>query len=96
MALFSELIASGKIQAAYSQKKADLAVVCANIKNINDLDKSSPKGRIFSRYESDANKSLEVLKGSTKHLTVLLFKANPEMDSGIAVLFHNTNSYQKK
>ena len=48
---------------------------------INDLDKLSPKSRIFSRYETDANESLSELKAAIEDLYILLHKANPDIDN---------------
>ena len=78
MALFTELIKSGKIKAAYLQRQATLEQINRNVLSIKDLDQETPNVRTFTRLESNANKSLEELKVVKRDLDILLFKANPD------------------
>ena len=81
MATFNDLICSGKIKSAFVLKQAKLADITDKVQMINDLDKLSPKSRIFSRYETDANESLSELKAAIEDLYILLHKANPDIDN---------------
>ena len=78
MATFTELIKSGKIQAAYSQRQAILNEISRNVLLIKDLDQENPNSRTFNRLESNANKSIEELKVANRELDILLFEANPD------------------
>ena len=76
MAEFTELIKSGKIQAAYLQRQATLKEISRNVLLIKDLDQENPNSRISNRLESNANKSLDELKLANRELDILLDKAN--------------------
>ena len=79
MASFDDVIKSGKTKAAHLQKQAALTDVNKNCQLINDLDVETPNLRIFSRYEANANSSLETLKVVSKDLDVLVFNENSEI-----------------
>ena len=81
MATFSELIKTGKVKAAYLLKQGALADVSQNLLLIKDLDKDSPNARVFSKVESNADKSIEVMKAVSKDLNILLYDANPDIAS---------------
>ena len=81
MALFVDLIKSGKIKTAYLQKQAALSDLTYNEKMIKALDVETPNVRIFTKLESDANNALTTLKEAIKALNILLFDANPEIAS---------------
>ena len=78
MALFTELIKSGKIKAAYLQRQATLEQINRNVLSIKNLDQETPNVRTFTRLESNANKSLEELRVANIELNTLLFEANPD------------------
>ena len=57
MATFSELIKSGKIKAAYLKKQTALTDINRNVQLVNDLDKSTPNIRSFTRLDKSASES---------------------------------------
>ena len=80
MAEFTDLIKSGKIQAAYLQREATLKEISRNVLSIEELDQENPNSRTFNRLESNANKLLDELKLANRELDILLEKANPDFD----------------
>ena len=81
MAEFTELIKSGKIQAAYLQRQATLEEISRNVLLIKDLDQANPNSRTFNRLESNANKSLDELKLANRELEIRLHKVNPDINN---------------
>ena len=69
------------MKAAYLDKRTALADIGHNLKTIKDLDEENPNARVFSRVESDAEKSFDVLKAASKELNRLLFDANPDIEN---------------
>ena len=79
MAEFTELIKSGKIQAAYLQRQATLEQINQNVLSIKDLDQENPNSRTFNRLESNANKLLDEWKLADRELIIHLVKVNPDI-----------------
>ena len=81
MTEFTDLIKSGNIRKAYSQRQATLNEISQNVLSIKELDQENPNSRTFNRLESNANKSLDELKLANRELDILLDKANPDIDN---------------
>ena len=79
MTEFTELIKSGKIQAAYLQRQATLEQINQNVLSIKDLDQDNPNSRTFNRLESNATKLLDEWKLADKEFITNLVKANPDI-----------------
>ena len=79
MTEFTDLIKSGYIRKAYSQRKATLNEISQNVLSIKELDQENPNSMTFNRLESNANKSLDELKLAIQELYILLDKANPDI-----------------
>ena len=79
MATFTDLIKSGKVQAAYLNREAILDEIDKNVLSIAKLDQETPKLRTFERQETNANKSLEELKLANRELYILLEQANHDI-----------------
>ena len=78
---FIELIKTGKVKAAHLDKQTALANISDNVNRIEDLDTSNHKVRAFSRVESNAEKSLDVLKAAITALNRLLSDTKPKIAS---------------
>ena len=52
-----------------------------NVQAINDLGKTSPSVRSFGRLDKRANDLLEDLKVTVRELNILLYNANPEIET---------------
>ena len=81
MATFSEMIKINKVKTVYLKKQKALAEISHNLKLIEELDTETPNVRMFGRFESEANNSLEMLKVASGDLNILLFDANPDIAS---------------
>ena len=79
MTEFTELIKSGKIQAAYLQRQATLAQIKQNVLSIKELDQDNPNSRTFNRLESNANKLLDGWNLADRELFIQLVNANPDI-----------------
>ena len=78
MATFIDIIKSGKCEAAYLKRQAILEEIKHNALSIKELDQEKPNDRIFTKLESNSNKSLEQLKKASIELNTLLFEAYPD------------------
>ena len=81
MATFTELIKSGKIQAAYLHSGAILNDININVPSIEKLDQDNPISRTINRLETNANKSFEELELANRELHILLEQANPDINN---------------
>ena len=81
MAQFTQIIKSGKSQAAYSHRQALLGEIDLNVNLIKDLDQDNPIARTFNRLESNVNELLDKLKLANVELATHLVKANPQINN---------------
>ena len=81
MTEFTELIKSGKIQAAYLQRQATLEQIIKKVLSIKDLDQENLNSRTFNRLESNANKLLDDWKLADRELIIQLVNANPDINN---------------
>ena len=83
MTKFSDLVKSGKLEAAFLTNKVALASVDDCVQSICELDKVTPNARTFSRYETRALEVIKTLNLTLDELNKLLFKAEPNIDTDV-------------